>query len=70
MMIADEKAELLNLPGKSLFFGKGDEVDDVFLHSSNHKRKDAEFIWSPPGASNLPIRVFWTVNRLENSRQS
>lgn len=70
MMIADEKAELLNLPGKSLFFGKGDEVDDVFLHSPNHKRKDAEFIWSPPGASNLPIRVFWTVNRLENSRQS
>ncbi len=70
MMISDGKAELLNIPGKSHFFGKGDEVDDVFLHSPNHKRKDAEFIWSPPGASNLPIRVFWTVNRLENSRQS
>ena len=70
MMIEDGKAELLNIPGKSHFFGKGDEIDDIFLHSPDHKRKDAEFIWSPPGASNLPIRVFWTVNRLENSRQS
>ena len=70
MMIADGKAELLNIPGKSQFFGKGDEVDDIFIHMPNHKRKDAEFIWSPPGASNLPIRAFWTVNRLENSRQS
>jgi hypothetical protein len=70
MMISDGKAELLNIPGKSKFFGKGDEVDDIFIHMPNHKRKDAEFIWSPPGASNLPIRVFWTVNRLENSRQS
>lgn len=70
LMIAEEKAALLNLPGKSQFFGKGDEVDDIFIHMPNHKRKDAEFIWSPPGASNLPIRVFWTVNRLENSRQS
>lgn len=70
MMISDGKAELLNIPGKSHFFGKGDEIDDIFLHSPDHKRKDAEFIWSPPGASNLPIRAFWTVNRLENSRQS
>ena len=70
MMIADGKAELLNIPGKSQFFGKGDEVDDIFIHMPNHKRKDAEFIWSPPGASNLPIRAFWTLNRLENSRQS
>ena len=70
MMISDGKAELLNIPGKSQFFGKGDEIDDIFLHSPDHKRKDAEFIWSPPGASNLPIRAFWTVNRLENSRQS
>lgn len=70
MMIEDGKAELLNIPGKSHFFGKGDEIDDIFLHSPDHKRKDAEFIWSPPGASNLPIRVFWTVNRLKNSRQS
>lgn len=70
LMIKEEKAEVLNIPGKSHFFGKGDEVDDIFLHLPNHKRKDAEFIWSPPGASNLPIRAFWTVNRLENSRQS
>lgn len=70
MMISDGKAELLNIPGKSHFFGKGDEIDDIFLHSPDHKRKDAEFIWSPPGASNLPIRAFWTVKRLENSRQS
>ena len=68
VMISEEKAEVLNIPGKTHFFGNGDEVDDVFVHSPDHKRKDAEFIWSPPGASNLPIRAFWTVKRLENSR--
>ena len=70
MMISEDKAEVITIPGKSAFFGKGDEVDDVFLHSPNHKRKDVEFIWSPPGASNLPIRAFWTVDGLENSKKS
>ena len=70
MMLSEDNATVVNIPGKNFFFGKGDEVDDVFVHSPNHKRKDAEFIWSPPGASNLPIRAFWTVNRLENSKKS
>ena len=70
MMISEDRPEVITIPGKSAFFGKGDEVDDVFLHSPNHKRKDVEFIWSPPGASNLPIRAFWTVERLENSKKS
>lgn len=70
LMLTEEKAEIINIPGKKLFFGKGDEVDTVFTHSPNHKRKDAEFLWSPPGASNLPVRAFWTVNRLENSKKS
>lgn len=70
LMLSEDKAEIINIPGKKLFFGKGDEVDTVFIHSPNHKRKDAEFIWSPPGASNLPVRAFWTVNRLENSKKS
>ena len=63
-MLSKEKTDIISIPCKKIFFGKGDEVDDVFLHAPNHKRKDAEFIWSPPGASNLPIRVFWTVNKL------
>ncbi|MBR2182224.1 MAG: hypothetical protein IJ858_02175 [Acidaminococcaceae bacterium] len=70
MMISDGKAVIVNIPGRNLFFGRGDEVDDVFTHLPNHKRIDAEFIWSPPGASNLPIRAFWTVNRLEDSKKS
>ena len=70
LMLSEDKAEIINIPGKKLFFGKGDEVDTVFTHSPNHKRKDAEFLWSPPGASNLPVRAFWTVNRLENSKKS
>ena len=70
MMVSEDKAEVITIPGKNAFFGKGDEVDDVFLHSPNHKRKDVEFIWSPPGASNLPIRAFWTVKRLEISKKS
>jgi len=70
LMISEDRAEVLDLPGKSFFFGKGDELDDVFVHSPDHKRKDAEFIWSPPGASNLPIRAFWTVNRLEDRKKS
>ena len=70
LMLSEDRAEVLNLPGKSFFFGKGDELDDVFVHSPDHKRKDAEFIWSPPGASNLPIRAFWTVNRLEDRKKS
>ena len=63
LMIFEDEPEVLSIPGKKFFFGKGDEMDDVFVHSPGHKRKDAEFIWSPPGASNLPIRAFWTVNR-------
>ena len=70
MMISDDKAQVITIPGKNVFFGKGDEVDDVFLHSPDRKRKDVEFIWSPPGASNLPIRAFWTVDGLENSKKS
>ena len=70
LMITEDRAELLSIPGKKFYFGKGDEVDDVFVHSPDHKRKDAEFIWSPPGASNLPIRAFWTVNRLEDRKKS
>lgn len=70
LMISEDKAEVLSIPGKKYYFGKGDEVDDVFVHSPDHKRKDAEFIWSPPGASNLPIRAFWTVNRLEDRKKS
>lgn len=68
LMLSEDKAEVLPIPGKKYYFGKGDEVDDIFIHMPNHKRKDAEFIWSPPGASNLPIRAFWTVNRLEDRR--
>ena len=64
LMLSEEKADIISIPGKKIFFGQGDEVDDAFIHVPNHKRKDAEFIWSPPGASNLPIRVFWTVNKL------
>lgn len=70
LMLSDDKAVLLNIPGKKSYFGKGDELDDIFVHSPQHERKDAEFIWSPPGASNLPIRAFWTVNRLENRKES
>ena len=70
LMLSEDKAEVLNIPGKKYYFGKGDEMDDIFVHSPDHKRKDAEFIWSPPGASNLPIRVFWTVNRLEDRKKS
>ena len=69
LMISEDKAEVLSIPGKKFFFGKGDELDGVFVHSPDHKRKDAEFIWSPPGASNLPIRAFWTVNRLEDRKK-
>ena len=70
LMISEDKAEVLSIPGKEFYFGKGDELDDMFVHSPDHKRKDAEFVWSPPGASNLPIRVFWTVNKLENRKKS
>ena len=70
LMISEDRAEVLNIPGKHFYFGKGDELDDVFIHSPDHKRIDAEFIWSPPGASNLPIRAFWTVNRLEDRKKS
>ena len=63
LMISEGKPEVLSIPGKKFYFGKGDELDDVFVHSPDRKRKDAEFIWSPPGASNLPIRAFWTMNR-------
>jgi len=64
MQISGDKTEFSKIPHKDLYFGSGEELDDIFMISPDHKRKDAEFIWSPPGASNLPIRVFWTVKRL------
>ena len=70
MQIVQEQAGITNIPHEDKYFGTGYELDDIFMLSPNHKKIDAEFIWSPPGASNLPIRVFWTVNKLENRKKS
>ena len=64
MLISEGKAEITDIPCINKFFGKGYEINDIFEISPHHKKVDAEFIWSPPGASNLPIRAFWTVNKL------
>ncbi len=61
LQISEDGAEVSRIPGKDKHFGAGDEIDDIFVVSPNHKRKDAEFIWSPPGASNLPVRIFWSM---------
>lgn len=69
MLISEGKTEISNIPHIDRYFGTGYEIDDIFTLSPNHKRKDAEFIWSPPGASNLPIRIFWSVDKLENNKK-
>lgn len=60
-IIADGKLELKNLPSRSRYFGIGDELDEIGRQDPRRKKTEGEFIWSPPGASNLPIRLFWTA---------
>lgn len=52
----DGRQQLVGLPGEQLAIG--DSYDDMLdlgkLSSGSYK-----FIWSPPGASNLPVRLYW-----------
>ena len=50
------KRQLLALPGNKL--AVGDRFDDL-LDVATLEPGAYNFIWSPPGASNLPIRLFW-----------
>jgi len=69
LLLYGGKAELTRIPHNDEFFGRGDEIDDIFEIDPDHKKVEAEFVWSPPGASNLPVRVFWSINRLKNSKK-
>ena len=48
--------QLLALPGSSLSIG--DSYDDM-LEVATLEPGKYKFIWSPPGASNLPVRLYW-----------
>ena len=48
-------------------FGEGDELDEIRRHNSHKEAGQEEFLWSPPGASNLPIRLFWTSESLSEA---
>ncbi len=48
--------QLLALPGNSLSIG--DSYDDM-LEVATLEPGKYKFIWSPPGASNLPVRLYW-----------
>ena len=66
-VIAKGKMELKDLPGRTLYFGEGDELDEIRRHNSHKEAGQEEFLWSPPGASNLPIRLFWTSESLSEA---
>lgn len=48
--------QLVALPGESLSIG--DSYDDM-LEVATLEPGKYNFIWSPPGASNLPVRLYW-----------
>lgn len=46
----------INLPGSATAFGETmEEAEEVAVLSAG----EYSFIWSPPGAGNLPVRLFW-----------
>ena len=67
-LIAGGNMELKDLPGKTCYFGNGDELDELKRIVNRQGTGPEEFLWSPPGASNLPIRLYWTAEPLPNSR--
>lgn len=60
-LITASGLELQDLPSRGLYFGRGDEVDEIIRQDPRKEKAEGEFIWSPPGASNLPVRLFWTA---------
>ena len=50
------KKRMIALPEKHLYFG--DTVEEA-MEIAVLDKGDYRFIWSPPGAGNLPIRLFW-----------
>lgn len=56
-----EEIAVADMPGETLSFGDGEETAEVGRIFPKQSVPDGEFLWSPPGASNLPIRLFWTA---------
>lgn len=48
--------KLINIPDKPAFGRLGEEG---FRIATLEPNSEGRFTWSPPGASNLPIRLFW-----------
>lgn len=59
--INKEKKSLVPIPhGEDNAFGKtGTEMYTFAREGGEEGRKEGAFIWSPPGAANLPIRFYW-----------
>lgn len=52
----DGKRQIINLPDVAAF---GEMGEEGFRIAKLKPGSEGRFIWSPPGASNLPIRLFW-----------
>lgn len=58
--------EVLDIPPTSLVFSEQDKRETI--QTFGHGYTTQEFLWSPPGASNLPLRLFWTREEARPSR--
>lgn len=56
ILVQEGKPQLVGLPGEQLAIG--DSYDDM-LNLGRLPAGKYQFIWSPPGASNLPVRLYW-----------
>ena len=59
--------ELVALPDYDLCLG---ETIEEAVELGKLKNGQYSFIWSPPGASNLPIELIWRVSKSKPARQN
>ncbi|MGI6262639.1 MAG: hypothetical protein ACOYKB_02160 [Succiniclasticum sp.] len=58
-------ATVLDIPPSHLVFSEQDKRETVQTFTEGNTTQ--EFLWSPPGASNLPLRLFWIREQQENT---
>ena len=64
ILVHKGKQQLVPLPDYDLCFG---ETIEEAVELGKLKNGQYSFIWSPPGASNLPIELIWQTGRIRKS---
>ena len=59
-LIAGREEKIVGIPPAREVFGEQDKRETILKLTPSQDGIRQEFLWSPPGASNLPLRIFWT----------